>query len=91
MYDNLSAHQNAAARALIRGNGHVSVKRPAYSRDLGSSEFANNFIKTELRNNWYKLTDDNLVDYIEDAICGLKAAQCEGFLRHTRHFRNNIA
>ena len=86
LYDNLSAHRNAAARALIVGSGHVAVNRPKYSCDLGSVEFANNVFKTELRQNWYELTDDNLVDYVDAAIQTLTAEQCRGFFRHTGHF-----
>jgi transposase len=86
LYDNLSAHGNAGAGALIEGSGHQSVKRPKYSCDLGSIEFANNVFKTELRSHWYDLTEDNLVDHVEDAIQTLTAEQCEGFFRHTGHF-----
>lgn len=86
VYDNLSAHGNAAARALIVGSGHESVKRPKYSCDLGSIEFANNVFKTELRGHWYDLTEDNLVDHVEAAIQTVTAEQCVGFFRHTGHF-----
>ena len=86
VYDNLRAHQNVDARALIRGSGYEAVNRPKYSCDLGSVEFANNVFKTELRQHWYELTEDNLVDYVEAAIQTLTAEQCQGFFRHTGHF-----
>ena len=40
VHDNLIAHRNAAARALILGSGYVAVNLPKYSCDLGSVEFA---------------------------------------------------
>ena len=85
LMDNLAAHNDPAARALVANDGHTIVKRPAYSGDLGSIELANNVFKMQLKRDWHVLTESNLPAYIEASLCMIKAHQCVGFFRHTGH------
>lgn len=85
LMDNLQAHNNLAAIALIQNDGHVIVRRPAYSCDIGSIEFANNVFKITLKGYWHDLTEENLPSRIEACICMITSEQCKGFFQHTGH------
>jgi hypothetical protein len=41
--------------------------------------------KNLLKVDWHELTEDNLVDHVEAAICQLTGQQCRGFFHHTGH------
>ena len=86
LMDNLAAHHDRETLELIAATGHAHTFRPPRaSIELGSIEYAMNVLKCDLRQHWPHIDQDNLLYFVEDAICRLTALQCVGFFRHTGH------
>ena len=86
LMDNLAAHHNRVTLELIAAAGHAHTFRPPRaSIELGSIEYAMNVLKCDLRQHWPHIDQDNLLYFVEDAICRLTASQCVQFFRHTGH------
>ena len=85
--DNLKSHKSPETKWLVEGNGHVIVFRPSYSSDvLGSIEYAFNIMKAFLRHYAHDITQANLPEYTEAAICSISGDNCRGLFAHTGHF-----
>jgi transposase len=68
---------------MVRGAGHVPLRRPPYAPESAPIEQAFHWIKTYLRRYKYDVTDSNLGLWIARAIRAMTVTQIRGFFRNS--------
>lgn len=81
VWDNLGAHKDSRARALVEGRGCEVVFLPAYSPDLTPVELAFSKVKALLRRAGAR-TREALLEAIARALDAVTAKDAAGWFRH---------